>query len=218
MLCIGAQSREGEFLDGREVAGGVSLSDATVVLTERDIKYPVHGFNAPVGSCSVSELLYRLYAGTDDKVAPIDADLALDLLLGLDHADGGKLLPSVTHGLAHPRHVRNKGCPPGFDPAMILLNRGACLYVDVAEVKRGGGIEELDDRLRQILLVVLHRQNMIAPLSDDFLDYFSLAAQRIDGQMQPVRTNVSNNALIAASSLPLPAVPSCPSDTPSVVA
>ena len=36
--------------------------------------------------------------------------------------------------------------------------------------------------------------------------------------MQPLRTSVSSKALIAASSLPLPAVPSCPNETPSVVA
>ena len=35
--------------------------------------------------------------------------------------------------------------------------------------------------LETALLVVLHRQNIIAPLSDDFLDHFGLAAQRIHG-------------------------------------
>src|ERR1035437_3614773 len=147
MRRISTQSREGEFADSREVAGGVALSDATVVFAESHVKHPVHGFNAPVGSRGVCELFDCLYPGTADKVTPIDAYLALDLLLGLDHADGGELLPSLAHGLVHPRDVENKDCTAGFHPAVILLDRGAFLYGDVAEIERDGGIEELNNRL-----------------------------------------------------------------------
>jgi len=43
MSRISTQSRERELANGREVACGVSFSDATVVLTESDIEHPVHG-------------------------------------------------------------------------------------------------------------------------------------------------------------------------------
>src|ERR1035437_7338834 len=123
MLRIRAQSREGELADSREVAGGVALSDATVVFAESHVKHQVHGFNAPVGSRGVCELFDCLYAGTADKVTPIDGYLALDLLLGLDHADGGELLPSLAHALVHPRDVGNKDGTAGFDPGGILFDR-----------------------------------------------------------------------------------------------
>ena len=42
MLRISAQSREGELADSREVAGGVALSDTTVVCAESHVKHPVH--------------------------------------------------------------------------------------------------------------------------------------------------------------------------------
>jgi len=173
---VSAQGGEGEFADGREVACGVPLADATVVFAESHVKHPVHGFDAPVGACGVSELFDRLYPGTDNKVAPIDARLALDLLHGLDHAPGAKLLPILAHRRVQPRHVSDKDGPAGFDPAMILFDRGAFLYLDVAEVKRGGGIEELNNRRRQIFLIVLDRQNIISALSDNFLDDLGLAS------------------------------------------
>jgi hypothetical protein len=43
-------------------------------------------------------------------------------LLGLEHADRAKLLPSLAHGLVHSRHVGNKDRSAGFDSAMILLD------------------------------------------------------------------------------------------------
>jgi hypothetical protein len=55
------------------------------------------------------------------------------------------------------------------------------LYVDVAEIKHLGGFNELDDGLRQIILVVFHCQNLIASLSDDSLANVRLAPQGVHG-------------------------------------
>ena len=86
----------------------------------------------------------------------------------------------------HPRHVRDQDSPARFDAAMILLDRGALLHLDVAKVKRLGGAEELDDRLGQILLVVLDRQDIVCPLSEDFLSDLGLAAQGVQGDDAPL--------------------------------
>lgn len=77
MLGVGTQGGERELADGTEILGGMTFADAAVVLAESDIKNPVHGFNAPLGGCSVSELLDRLDAGADDKVAPLYAHRAV---------------------------------------------------------------------------------------------------------------------------------------------
>lgn len=126
----------------------MTLAHAAIVFAESHIKHPMHSFNAPVGAGGISELLDRLDASADDKVAPLDADLALDFLFGLDQANCGKLLPAITHRFVHPRYVRNKDRSARFDPAMIFFDCRALLRINIAEIQGLGDIEKFNDRLR----------------------------------------------------------------------
>jgi len=71
VLGVGTQGGERELAEGTEILRGMTFADAAVVLAESDIKNPVHGFDAPMGGCGVSELLDCLDAGADDKLAAL---------------------------------------------------------------------------------------------------------------------------------------------------
>ena len=69
----------------------------------------------------------------------------------------------------------------------------------------------------RFFLVILYRQDVITTTSHNLLNNVCLAAQLIQGDDAPFQDQGVEKALIATSSLPFPAAPSCPSDTPSVV-
>src|SRR5487761_2040221 len=97
MALIVTQRGKRKFSDGRKIASAMAFAHAAVVFAESHIKHPMHGLHSPVSPRRVSKVLNGLYPGTDNKVATFNADLALDLLLRLDHADGSQFLPVIAH-------------------------------------------------------------------------------------------------------------------------
>jgi hypothetical protein len=97
------------------------------------------------------ERLNRLDTPAEDEVATLDADLALDVLLGFDQADDTQVLPVFTNGFVHPGDVNNKRCPACFQAAVILLGRDRLLSIDTAIVQGLGGGEEITHGRRRNL-------------------------------------------------------------------
>lgn len=133
----------------------------------------------PVSTRGVSKLGDRLDSCAGHEVATFDRDFSLDVLLTLDHADCGEFLPVLSHGLVHPRDVRDQGGAAGFDPAMIFFDLDALLHGDIPEIKDLGVVKELNDRLRQVFLIVFDRQHVVATLVDDCLGNVRLTSQGV---------------------------------------
>ena len=70
-------------------------------------------------------------------------------------------------GSAHLRDIQYEGDWTSFDLVIILLGLHAFLHRSAAVVECLGVAEELNERGRQRLLIVLDRKNIVASLLDD---------------------------------------------------
>ena len=91
----------------------------------------------------------------------VTTDVFTDLPNRLDHADATELLPCLTHPLVHPGDVIDPRVATSLDPAMILLDFFKTSHREPTKPGFGAFVKELANRLGQVLLVVLDRQDVI---------------------------------------------------------
>ena len=152
-----------------------------IVLAESDIENPMQTvLDTPVGTCSLGKGFGARDALAADVIGPLGGHGAVDFPLPLDQTDPGELGPVFAEFLVQPGQVADPHRLARFDPAMIFLD--ALIVADRQGAKTAGLAvgEEFPKSVRQLFLVILDSQQVVAAPVENLPGNLGLTTDGVD--------------------------------------
>ena len=167
-----------------EIMGCITSTNPTLIFTKRHVQSPMQSIlNPPMGTHRLVKQLHLIKRC--DVVALFPAHLPFAMTFRLHHPDRFQSDPSFAD--RQMTQVGGQEIAPVLHPTMTLVRRFFILNLRPFEILLLRRLEISPELSRQLLLVVLHRQDVIPTSFVDLLRDLSLATHRIHGHDAPLQ-------------------------------